>query len=222
MAMTPDQWLARLTLAMDLRGTRLDLLRSYMNGDAPLPEGAEGCRDAYKDFQRKARTNFGELVAEAVTERMIPSGFSLGGESEDDDQLRAIFKRNRLQIGVADVLRDMIGLSAGYMIASQGPDGKAVVTCERPEQVITEQSASRPDQVRAGLKVYRDEIDGFDVAYLHIVGEVHTYFRPLRDAITGKPSKITRVQGDWQYAGVEATGLKFIPIFPFINRAGLG
>ena len=221
MALTPDQWLARLTKAMDDRGPRLAMLRSYMDGNAPLPEGAEGCRDAYKDFQKKARTNFGELVSAAVTERLIPSGASVGGKAEDDDTLRAVWKRNRLQIGIADVLDDMIGLSVGYLIVSEGPDRKAIVTCERPEQVITEQSASRPDQVRAGIKVYRDEIDGFDVAKLHLPGVVHTYYRELRDG-SGLFKPPMRVQGDWAYAGNEETGLRFVPIFPFLNRGGMG
>lgn len=221
MTMSPDQWLARLTKAMDERASRLQTLRCYMNGDAPLPEGAEGCRDAYKAFQRKARTNFGELVVDAVVERMIPSGFTVGGKPEDDDRVRAIWKRNRLQIGVADVLRDMVGLSAGYMIVQEGPGRKAVVTCERPEQVITEQSAARPDQVRAALKVYRDEVEGFDVAYLHTPGMVHTYIRPLRNRL-GESLMVMRVQGDWQLAGSDPTGLAFIPVFPFLNRGGMG
>lgn len=221
MALSPDQWLARLTKAMDDRGARLALLRSYMDGNAPLPEGAEGCRDAYKDFQRKARTNFGELIVEAVTERLIPAGFTLNGASEDDDALRAIWKANRLQIGVTDVLRDMVGLSAGYMIVGESAPRQALITCERPEQVITEQSASRPDLVRAGAKVYRDEVDGFDVLKLHVPGALHTYYRELRGE-TGLYQPPMRVQGDWTYAGLEETGLNFVPIFPFLNRGGLG
>lgn len=223
MALSPDQWLARLSKAMDDRAGRIATLRSYMDGDAPLPEGAEGCRDAYKDFQRKARTNFGELVVESVTERLIPAGFARpSGSPGDDDLLRAIWRRNRLQIGVSDVLRDMLGVSAGYLIVGEGPGRRqALVTCERPEQVITEQSASRPDQVRAGLKVYRDEVDGFDVAKLHVPGVVHTYFRPLRDE-HGFDRRLIRVEGDWEYAGEEQTGLRFVPIFPFVNRGGLG
>jgi hypothetical protein len=223
-ALSPDQWLARLTKAMDDRAPRLARLRSYMDGDAPLPEGAEGCRDAYRDFQRKARTNFGELVVESVTERLIPAGFARpGGSDGDDDALRSIWKRNRLQIGVSDVLRDMVGLSEGYVIVAETPGQtrKALVTCERPEQVITEQSASRPDMVRAGLKVYRDEIDGYDVAKLHLPGIVHTYYRPLRDH-TGAPARAVRIQGEWTYAGPEETGLAFVPIFPFVNRGSLG
>lgn len=221
MALSPDQWLARLTKAMDDRAERLATLRRYMDGDAPLPEGAEGCRDAYKDFQKKARTNFGELVVESVTERLIPAGFTLpGSEGSDDDTLREIWKRNRLKIGISDVLRDMVGLSAGYMIVSEQAPRKALISCERPEQVITEQSAARPDQVRAALKVYRDEVDGFDVAFLHPrPGEVHTYYRPLRNQFGQVP---TRIQGEWTRAGDAETGLDFIPVFPFLNRGGLG
>lgn len=221
MALSPDQWLDRLTRRMDERAPRLATLRSYMDGCAPLPEGAEGCRDAYKDFQKKARTNFGELIVDAVCERMLLSGFSVNGESEDDDRLRTIMRRNHLNIGLADVFRDMVGLSAGYLIVSEDEPRKARVTCERPEQVITEQSARRPDLVRAGLKVYRDDVEGYDVAYLHIPGVVHTYYRPLLD-VGGRDVRLSRIYGDWTQAGSEETGLKFVPIFPLLNRGEFG
>jgi len=230
MALTPDQWLNRLAQAMDVRASRIAILRSYMDGDAPLPEGADGCRDAYKDFQRKSRTNFGELIVDAVCERMIPSGFSVAGASEDDDQLRAIWKRNELQLGISDVLRDMIGLSAGYLIVSEESTGKALVSCERPEQAITEQSASRPNQVRAGLKVYRDEIENSDFAFLHLPGAVFPYVRPLTNvSLTqtyGVP--IRGIAGGWvpflndDGSHGNATGLDFVPVFPFVNRSGKG
>jgi hypothetical protein len=217
--MTPDQWLGRLTKAMDDRSGRIADLRSYMEGNAPLPEGAEGCRDAFRTFQKKSRTNFGELVVDAVVERLRPSGFTVDGADEDDDALRLMWKRNRLAVGINDVLRDMVGVSAGYMIVSEGAPRQALISCERPEQVITEQSAARPDMVRAGLKVYRDEVEGFDVAYLHTVGQVHTFDRPIRDSHGNRPM---RVEGGWTWAGTEDTGLDFVPIFPFLNRGSKG
>lgn len=218
--MTPDQWLERLARTLDERRVRLNLLRSYMDGCAPLPEGAEGCREAYQRFQKKARTNFGELVVDAVVERMIVSGFRVGDRNQDDDEARAIWKRNRLQIGSSDVHRDMVGLSHGYTIVSPGPKG-ALISCERPEQVITEHDARRPDLVRAGMKVYRDAVDGMDVAFLHIPGEVHVYSRPYRDDL-GKPLPIASVSGNWELRESAASGLNFVPVFPFVNRGGLG
>jgi Phage portal protein, SPP1 Gp6-like len=221
MAMSPEEWLDRLAKAMDDRAPRLRNLRRYIDGDAPLPEGAEGCRNAYKDFQQKSRTNFGELIVDATAERLIPSGFTLGGEVEDDDQLRVIWNRNRMQIGIADVVRNMLALSVGYTIVGQRPDGKARITCERPEQVITEQDAQFPDDVRAALKVYRDHVGGYDMAYLHLPGEVFTYYRPLVD-LFGHPQPLVRIQGGWSQAGVESTGLSFVPVVPFLNRGGMG
>jgi hypothetical protein len=229
-ALTPDQELARLAKLMDQRADRLKLLHSYIDGNAPLPEGAQGLRDAYAAFQKKARTNLGELVIEAVTERMLVSGFTVipkGAKSEnaeapadaDDDQCRRIYMRNRLAIGLSDVLRDMIGLSAGYMIVSEDPDntGEALITCERPEQVITDQSASRPDLVRSGMKVYRDFVEETDYAFVHTMGKVSRYKRPFK----GKAA-IARVQGGWEFIDTQDTGLKFIPIFPYLNRGGIG
>jgi hypothetical protein len=204
---------------MDERAGRLGLLRSYMDGNAPLPEGAKGCREAYQVFQKKARTNFGELVVDAVCERMIVSGFSVNGAAEDDDAVRAVWKRNRLQIGSADVHRDMVGLSAGYVIVDHGADG-AVVTCERPEQVITEQAPNRPDVVRAGVKVYRDHVDAVDIAYLHTPGVKTTFYRELRKSGSDKP--ITSISGGWLRAGEEETGLEVVPFVPFLNRGGVG
>lgn len=233
MALTPEQWLDRLTAKMDHRSETLSKLRSYIDGNAPLPEGADNCRDAYKNFQRKARTNFGELVVEAVVERMVPSGFSIElpkvkGQTEpaideaDDDQCRSIWKRNRLQIGITDVLRDMIGLSAGYMIVGQDENKKAVITCERPEQVITEQDAAYPIETIAGLKVYRDSVNQYDVAFLHLPGWVYTYIRPFPSKPDTPEVKMYNVRGGWQFVEAAATGLKFVPVFPFLNRGGLG
>lgn len=220
--MTPDQWLSRLTKCMDARANRLRLLRRYMDGDAPLPEGADGHRDAYKAFQRKARTNLGEIIVEAVAERVTCAGFSRNGGDQDDDQLRRIYNENQLEIGFGDVMRDMLGLSAGYMMVSEDEPRHALITCERPEQVITDQAPSRPGVARAGLKVYRDELVGVDRAYLHLPGVVFPYIRPLSD-VNGLSVVYQRAQGDWQPNGDPMpTGLKFVPIFPYVNRRGLG
>lgn len=221
MALSPDQWLDRLAKAMDDRSARLSLLRRYRDGDAPLPEGAEDCREAYRDFQRKARTNFGELVTDAVAERMIVGGFRVAGAPEDDDVARQIWLRSRMQAGSNDVHRDMVGLSSGYVMLG-GDRGRATITVERPEQVITEHDARRPDIVRAAAKVYRDTLNGADVALLHLPGELYIFKRPLRDMLTNAPLNHIRAQGGWRVDDAEETGLSFVPVYPFVNRGGLG
>lgn len=222
MTLTADQWLAHLTERMDYRASRLELLRRYMDGNAPLPEGAEGCRDAYKAFQKKARTNFGELVVDAVAERMIVSGFRVGDSDQDDDQARQIWKRNRLAIGSSDAHRDMLGLSHGYTMVQQNPDGSALVTTERPEQAITEHDPRRPDMVRAGLKVYRDQVAGQDFAFLHTPGRVSMFRRLAFSSTVFCDPKLRWVEGGWEQYDEQPTGLSVVPIVPLVNRGGIG
>lgn len=235
MAQTPEWWLNRLARELDLRSAQLGTLRRYMDGNAPLPEGAEGCREAYRQFQRKSRTNFAELIVDAVVDRMIVSGFQIDNEAVDDDEARKIWKANRLGTWSADVHRDMIGLSAGYVCVQAGRrDDDVEITYERPEQVITDHDPSRPDRVRAGVKVYRDDVEGVDVAYSHALNEdnngvVEQFFREIPINKEGIRQPILTVAGKWLPAtregfriGPEETGLRTVPIVPFVNRGGKG
>jgi hypothetical protein len=233
-ALTPEMWLDRLTRTLQMRRPRLDLLRSYMDGNAPLPEGAEGCREAYQQFQKKARTNFGALVVDAIDERCIVSGFRVGASEDDDDQARSVWSRNRLGVWSRDVHRDSLGLGIGYVMVQPDPDEprKALVTYERPEQTITEADPLRPWLVRAGLKVYEDSAEGYAYAFLHLPGQVFRYQKPIETTVpdqlllggTEMPgARQVDVSGGWELVGEPAdSGLDFVPLFPFTNRGGLG
>ena len=84
----------------------------------------------------------------------------------------------------------MLGLSAGYVIV--GPPNTVsrwswlpwverdlpVITREDPDNCITEHDPLRPTRVVAGLKRYRDDVAGKDVAYLYLPGYV---FRASKD-----------------------------------------
>lgn len=215
----PDAWLEVLSERLDARHSRMSTLRSYLDGSAPLPEGAEGCRDAYARFQKKARTNFGELIVEAVVERMSVSGFRVGDSQSDDDAARRIWRRSRLGTG-SDVHADMLGLSVGYVMAS-GVAGRAVLTVERPEQVIVEADPTAPDAALAALKVYRAR--GEDFAFVHTPGVVTRYRRSAEEIRNGSTVQIFRVAGQWSQDGpTVATGLDFVPVWEFRNRQGRG
>jgi hypothetical protein len=231
-ALNQKGWLDRLTAQMDLRKMRLRLLRSYLDGDAPLPEGAEGVREAYQAFQRIARTNYGEVATDAVAERMTPSTIRVGDNADDDDVAREIWNASRLDIWSSDVHRDMLGLSKGYVVVQPDIDtGDAEIVYQRPEQAFVEHDPSRPDKRRAGVLIFRDDVFYQDHAYLHLPGKVWHYTRAAYSSIlqTGRKQFIETFQGGWQpdedFNGVDdagkPTGLKAVPIIPFINRAEL-
>lgn len=81
---SPGWWLLRLLDKLEARRTRYELLHRYLVGDHRLPEGDERCRDVFRRFQRKARTNYTGLVAESVRERLHVTGFRTGGQSSDE------------------------------------------------------------------------------------------------------------------------------------------
>lgn len=219
MSLTPDEWLYRLALQMDDRRSRIDTLRSYMDGNAPLPEGAENCREAYQKFQRKARTNFGELVVDAVAERMCPIGFQVAGA--DSKEAWAIWKRNRMRVKSFDLFRDMLGLSAGYLMLSPSSSRGTIITQERPEQAITESDPTLPEVVRAGLKIYRDGPLKHDFAFLHLPGMVFRFKRPAMDD-NGLFKQLPYATTGWELVTAEPSGLSFVPMYPFENRERRG
>lgn len=189
-----------------------------MDGNAPLPEGVEGCREAYQKFQRKSRTNFGELVVDAVAERLCVTGFQVG--DEDNAAAWQIWKRNRMAVKSFDTFRDMLGLSAGYLMLSPSPRG-VVITQERPEQAITESDPMLPEVVRAGLKIYRDGPEGADFAFLHLPGVVRKYRRPAYDN-NGIIKTLPYATEGWKLIGESGTGMVFVPMYPFENREKRG
>lgn len=228
--MNPEQWLNYLTARMDQRAQRLRDLRSRLEGDSPLPEGAEGCREAYIAFQRKARSNYGETIVDAVTNRMTPAQFRAGDDPDADKRARAIWKRSRVNTWYGDVHRDMVGLSEGYVAVQPGPKGAEVYRVP-PEQGIVEADPLRPDLRRAGLIAVRDYVEEIDLAYLHLPGRSWRFVRAMYAVSTDERERrkpIEMLSGGWKldttYSDERgaATGVTRVPVVPFFNRAGFG
>lgn len=241
---TPEQWLAVLSARIDARAALIDEQRQYLTGNAPLPEGATTHRDAYQQFQASARTNFPELVVDALVERMVIAGFAVDGEGTDNDTARAIWRRSRMDAGSADVHRDMAGVGYGYAMAYRAADGRVRISHEPPEFVIVDVDPTNPDDVRAGLKVWRDTTAGVDVAMVHTPGQVTRFqrpakiqaasqstlyrsadgsFEPSRHGGTAPPfTQPSKWAGDWELYSDGLTGLDRVPIVQMVNRGGLG
>ena len=172
--LSPGWWLTTLAYNMQLRSSRLELLNSYLTGNAPLPEGAAGLREAFQQFQRKARINPSELIVEAVQERMTVSGFRIGDAEELSKDANRIWSYNELDTYSSDVHGDMLGLTGGYAIVGPPDDsGIPVITHEDPRLVITSPDPKHPSRQRAALKLFRDDITGKDTAYLYLPGVVY-------------------------------------------------
>lgn len=219
MPATADEWLPILTKRLDDRAPRVRGLRAYVNGDAPLPEMGPNTREAWQRFQRKARTNLGELVVEAVAERCVFSGVSVGGANTDDDSARDIVRRNRLVLQIGDLAREMFTTSIAYMIVGRDSFGRAVITAETADYVYAAVDPLMPWKARAAVKVWRDIDEGFDYAYVWVPGSRAKYARPIWDA-ENKP--IALASGDWMRVGEDEPYAGDVPVYVFENHGGTG
>lgn len=81
---SPGWWLKRLALQLDENTRHADELDAYLRCENGIPiTASKAVREAYRRLMRMARTNFAELLVEAVRERMEPVGFRTGADGDD-------------------------------------------------------------------------------------------------------------------------------------------
>lgn len=166
--------------------SRYNLLERYYDGDAPLPEGAEGASRAYRRFQKKARMNIGQLAVAATRERMIIGGFRTGADGDENGDVvaRRLWKANNLDVLSADIHNMMLTYGEAYAII--GPPnafGIPVVTVEDPRQVETEHSPVDPRILTDAVKVWRDDEMKMDFAYFYTPTRVEVYVKPSEGSL---------------------------------------
>lgn len=221
---TPQDWLDVLTRRLDERRPRMLRLRSYVDGNAPLPEMGRNLRAAWERFQREARSNWGELVVEAPAERMICTGARIGAAQEDDDRLRDIWELNRLDVVFGDAIRDSLTYGIGY-IAVGSRDGEPIITSESPEFMIAATDPLQPWVSRAAVKTWRDIDAQKDYAFVWAAGvrvrfERSCYVEPFNGR---KPRLRTGAQGGWTLVeGSEEAYLGDPPVFVLENHHSMG
>ena len=222
MPQTADEWLAYLTRRMDRARPRIDVLRSYTNGKAPLPEMGPNLKRAWAKFQRRARANPGKLVVSALADRLIPNGVLVGDDADSDKAKAAqrIWRDNRLKVVFSDAIWDAAALGRGYILVTQDDDGRACVTYERPEHMYVEPDPVRPWRALAAVKVWRDMPAKVDHLVMWVPGARLAYTRSSYDK-TG--ALVSRVQDGW---ALDASSLVEFegppPVVVLENRFAMG
>ena len=213
---TPADWLPVLADRLDKRMPRVSRLRSYVNGNAPVPEMGKNTRAAWIAFQKKARTNFGGIACASHADRIRALGVRVG---EDDASpltvaARRIWRDNRMATQIADAVWDMVSASVGHLVVGLD-DGSALVTAERPEGFFAEPDPVRPWRSRAAVKVWQDDIEGVDNAIVWANGVKQWFSRASSPFVTRSTGS------DW-LEGKSETYTGHTPVYIFDRRDGLG
>lgn len=222
---TPEEWLPILAKRLDDAQSKISTLRSYVNGNAPLPEMGPNTRATWLAFQRKARTNFGGIACQSHANRIRVRGVRVGSDDKSPASVtaRRIARDNRLPMLVGDAVWDMLTARTGYLVAGVGDDGHAVITAEKPEQFYAEPDPVHPWRARAALKVFRDTIAEIDYAMVWASGARQWFARPSY-SITGATDRIVRQvnSGGWSPIGEPQAFAGNIPVWILDRRDGMG
>lgn len=215
---SPGWWMKRLLAKLGERRAGYDRLDLYYSGLAGVP--ALATREITQSYQRlmsMARTNFAELVVEAVRERMQPVGFRTGAADDDlgDQEAWRIWQASALDADSALVHRSMLSMSDAYVIVGSVDDeiGAPLITPEDPREVYAEADPRRRRKSIAAVKLFRDDIAGVDRCYLYLPGQVWRAVRTAHQDVT--PS--TEIAGfEWQSA--ETLPENVVPVVRFTNQ----
>jgi hypothetical protein len=217
----PGWWLMRLGKALSSDVPRMTDLMRYDSGDHPLPVGNRKMRDTYHRLQKMGRSNYTGLVAEAVEERLVVTGFRTGskGSQATDDDAWGIWQANSLDADCNIVHHQALVTGRSYVIVGadtdpKAPPGSVLITPESPLQVIHESDPARPRRLLAAMKTWIDSIQGRQLAIVYLPDQIH-YFQAVS---TG----MTPVEWDpktWEVTqDPSANPLGEVPVVPFINR----
>lgn len=220
-------WSATRTDRRDLRPP-LELLGDYLRGDPPLPKVKQEWREPMRVFLRQARLNYALMSCQSVTHRLFPEGFATAVEDDrDGDPVAAeLYEENDLGLRFTEGAEFMVGLGDGYTIVGPPAQGMshALITTEDPRQVITAHHAGT-GAVIAALKVFHDEWEARESAYLYLPGQVFVAHRPLRAARTSGAFTFAARSWEWDEDAsgpLPASLGGRVPVVRMRNAGGVG
>jgi hypothetical protein len=196
---------------------QFNMLERYYDGDAPLPEGAEGQSRAYRRFQKKARLNLAQLAVAAVRERMVIGGFRTGADADEngDTVARRLWKANHLDVYSADLHSYFLKFGQAYAIVGYPQNREyPLVTVEDPRQVYCTTSPEDPSMVLAAVKVFSEY--GKHYAYFYYADEILVFSKP------GDTSAYDVDKWEFDEAASAVNPLGEVPVVKFTNADGRG
>jgi hypothetical protein len=228
---SPLWWLRRLKKELDKRRRRMLVLDGYYRGDHPLPFVADAhnakMRNEFRKLLEQSRSNFMELVIDAVDERLKIDGLRLSAESSgstDGKTWTDIWQANGLdaEIPVAFLEAEIKGLS--YLSVWGNGEDATIAVEDATQTIVGYVAGSNYRRRAAALKVWTDDWTGRERANVYMPDGIYKFEQQRQVA----GSEIELPAGvdlsDWRE--VEGSYVKnptgIVPMVPLRNRPLLG
>lgn len=242
--LTPLEWLERLGRKLLARRPQIDFWRDYYEGNQALPQGPSQHREAFKEFQRSARTNLCLMCAESMVHRTQINGFrATGGSAGTSEAVWGLWQAARLDARQMGIWRKAYSRSAAYVTVGVDPRRPRTprVTIEGPETVIVETDPAEPSRRLAALRLWFDDITGRWAATLYLPGPTpdrpgerfhwqtrrpfrvptHRSYLPEedkgREGDEASLGALTFTTNAWELRGDPQRSLPEVPVVPFLN-----
>jgi hypothetical protein len=173
---SPGYWITRLGTELDDQIMRVQPLFDYYEGLHPLPHATLDQRHRFREFLRESRTNWCELVVDAVADRLEVAGFRFGKSDTPADDVWDIWQANHLDAESGLVMRDALVAGTNY-VSVWGDDSPSKVTIvpEDPREcIVAYEPGSRRRRV-AALKRWFDPVRKMSFANVYLPATVHRY-----------------------------------------------
>lgn len=164
---TPDTgpwWLMRLGKSLTDRWPILTEWRRWYTGDHPLPEGPKKATEAFKDYQKRARTNLCRVPVNAAVNRMTAIGVT-DAEGQADTAAWRWWQQNRMDARQKLLYRAATSSAWGYLMVGRHPylpgtDGdvdRPMMSVEHPREVYVETDTATGER-KAAIKLHFDTV----------------------------------------------------------------
>lgn len=191
----------------------LDLLHDHLEGDPPLLNCARGWDEHFREVVRLGRLNVAALAIESKSNRMKLRDFRTAAPDDTlgDVTARDIMRANNMRVVARDVHDGMLALADSYVTITPPSDTKyPLVTAEDARECITAHDPAS-GKTLASLKMFRDDWDSADLAYLfiRIGGTVRQFVAVKPRGISSLGETPFRVNQSWDWK--EDTFAKPVP-----------
>lgn len=204
----------------------LDVLSDYRAGDPPLRADIHsGWKPYVRQFVRMGRLNQADLIISSTGSRLQLRDFRTAAADDEFGDLiaRNIMRANNLKVKAREVHDLVLTMGDAYAITTPptGSQRHALITEEDPREVITAHDPATGEYL-AALKLFRDEWDSEDVAYLYLPGRIRRARRKGPSVIHNGPHRFDSKSWAWDDKADVPVPDNLIPVTRFRNRDGVG
>ncbi|MCM0622501.1 phage portal protein [Nocardioides bruguierae] len=202
------------------------LLDDYLRGDPPLHDDIHaGWAEPFRRYVRMGRLNIAGLAVSSPATRMGIRDFRTAAADDElgDVEARRLMRRNKLKVKIREIHETCLALGDAYAIVIP-PDGgrsHALITAESPLECITAEDPQTGETL-AGLKLFRDETNDCDWAYLFLPGRL--LVARLDGATSLRRTGMWRFSKGWEWVDAKADTVPGgrVAMVRFRNKDGVG